>query len=77
LSLLGPGNDQNHATDLVSTPVASPGAAAPDEPSVTIPVSLHAPSATALSLGELSAPEMEALFDLLQRDPNRASSISF
>lgn len=30
-----------------------------------------------LSLGELSGPEMEALFDLLQHDPRRAGSISF
>ena len=40
------------------------------------PLSLTSPSPT-LSLGELSGPEMEALFDLLQHDPRRAGSVSF
>jgi hypothetical protein len=77
LSLLAPRHEQNHATDLVSSPIVRSAATAPFEPSATMPVSFPVPSPTALSLGELSAPEMEALLDLLQRDPNRASSISF
>jgi hypothetical protein len=46
-------------------------------PSSTKIGSLVAPPGTALSVGDLTAPEMEALFDLLQRDSNSTSSVSF
>jgi hypothetical protein len=42
-----------------------------------IPAARPMPAATNLSLGELSAPEMEALFDLLERDTTRSGSVSF
>jgi hypothetical protein len=42
----------------------------------TFPVSYPVSSSATLSLGELSGPEREALFDLLQRDSTRGS-ISF
>jgi hypothetical protein len=60
--------------------VTSPDSLATTVPLVaptTVPVSLTAPPPTTLSLGELSGPEMEALFDLLQHDHERASSIAF
>jgi hypothetical protein len=66
-------NGRPGAPDLAESPSAS----APFEPLDTVPVSFPAPSPTALSLGELSGPEREALFDLLQRDSNLGSSISF
>jgi hypothetical protein len=56
--------------------VKSPSAASPREVLDAVPVSYPAPSSTALSLGELSGPEREALFDLLQRDSTRGS-VSF
>ena len=77
LSMWVAANHQPATTDLASSPDKPATATAPDELPVSFPVSFTAPSPTALSLGELSAPEMEALLDLLQRDPNRASSISF
>jgi len=77
LSMWATANRRPTTTDLVTSPDASASATAPDELPALIPGALAAPSPTALSLGELSAPEMEALFDLLQRDPNHASSISF
>ena len=42
----------------------------------TVPVSYPVSSSATLSLGELSGPEREALFDLLQRDSTRGS-VSF
>ena len=47
-----------------------------DSASITAPAARPASAATTMSLGELSAPEMEALFDLLEAD-TRSSSISF
>ncbi|MCI0359832.1 MAG: hypothetical protein L0211_15250 [Planctomycetaceae bacterium] len=68
-----------------SDPVDAQSVASPDSLATTVsPVaaetmstSLPALAPTTLSLGELSGPEMEALFDLLQRDPQRTSSIAF
>ena len=45
-------------------PAASPAIATPHHPD-------------AVSLADLSGPELEALLDLLARDPNRATTISF
>ena len=47
-----------------------------DSASITAPAARPVSAATTLSLGELSAPEMEALLDLLEAD-TRSSSISF
>jgi hypothetical protein len=54
---------------LATAPRAANSAAA-------APASLS-PMGPSLSLGELSAPEMEAVFDLLQNDAKGATSISF
>jgi len=62
--------ERNSSSDVVVT------TAAPIAPLAT-PISLPTPTPTTLSLGELTGPEMEALFDLLQRDSQRASSIAF
>jgi hypothetical protein len=48
-----------------------------DSRSGAVPAARPMPAATNLSLGELSAPEMEALFDLLERDSARSGSVSF
>jgi len=77
LSMWAAANNRPTTTDLATSPDVPASATLPDELPALLPGSLAAPSPTALSLGELSAPEMEALFDLLQRDPNHASSISF
>jgi hypothetical protein len=45
--------------------------------SASVPNTNSSRSPITLSLGELSGPEMEALFDLLERDANRGSSVSF
>lgn len=47
-----------------------------DSASITAPAARPSAAATTMSVGELSAPEMEALFDLLEGD-TRTSSISF
>ncbi len=75
LSLASRPLDFRHAPASVST-LEYPVHEADSAPS-PIPASLAAPAVATLSLGELSAPEMEALFDLLQRDPGRTSSVSF
>jgi len=66
-------NGHPGAPDLAESPSASTSVDRLD----SVPVSFPAPSPTALSLGELSGPEREALFDLLQRDSNLGSSIAF
>jgi hypothetical protein len=49
----------------------------------TSPLPIHTPALAsptavdAVSLADLSAPELEALLDMLDRDPNRVTSISF
>jgi hypothetical protein len=48
-----------------------------DSTPLSVPAALGAPASATLSLGELTAPEMEGLLDLLQRDPDRTTSISF
>jgi hypothetical protein len=63
----------------VASPAKAPSAArdmSADEAGATRPAAQPASAAATLSLGELSGPEMEALFDLLPRDPDR-SSVSF
>lgn len=76
LSLSARRDDGDRASEFVSTPALPADRAAPAVVAPT-PVTFAAPATSSLSLGELSAPEMEALFDLLQREPNRASTISF
>ena len=73
ISMFALRNGHPGAPDLAESPAAS----APVDRLGTVPVSFPAPSPTALSLGELSGPEREALFDLLQRDSSLGSSISF
>jgi hypothetical protein len=61
---------------VVSPPDSLLTTVPPPAPATT-PVSMPIPTPTSLSLGELSGPEMEALFDLLQHDHERTSSIAF
>jgi hypothetical protein len=59
------------------TPPQVPREGIVDSRSTLVPAPRPLPAATNLSLGELSAPEMEALFDLLERDATRPGSVSF
>ncbi len=74
LSMATRPTDGPRAVDLVAAPATSAREAelAPTSASASL-----VPTNTSVSLGELSAPEMEALFDLLQRDADRTSSVSF
>ena len=65
---LQPGRPAAQPLTAVTAPVA--------EPTVEATIAVPAPT-NSVSLADLSAPELEALLDMLDRDPNRVTSISF
>jgi hypothetical protein len=65
------------SAESVRSPVALPALARRTDPaSPTTPAAAMRPAA-AVSIGELSGPELEGLFDLLDESPRSAATISF